>query len=78
CSVMPDGEVLGCQIAYDNRFSEGNVKYTSFQEIWQKGFSRFRQPQFEKECLECNYFKPCRGGCWGMRLGNRHCLKEIW
>jgi len=78
CSVMPDGEVLGCQIAYDNRFSEGNVKFKSFKEIWKKGFSRFRNPQFIKVCLDCQYFDSCRGGCWGMRLGNRHCLKEIW
>jgi len=78
CSVMPDGEVLGCQIAYDNRFSEGNIKQKSFKEIWQKGFSRFREPQFNKECLDCKYFDACRGGCWGMRLGNMHCLKKIW
>ncbi len=78
CSVMPDGEVLGCQIAYDNRYSEGNVRHKSFKTIWQNGFSRFRNPQFEKECLNCRYLNGCRGGCWGMRLGNRHCLKEVW
>ena len=78
CSIMPDGEVLGCQIAYDNRYSEGNIRDRSFREIWQSGFSRFRNPPFDRECLDCEYFGSCRGGCWGMRLGNRHCLKEIW
>jgi radical SAM protein with 4Fe4S-binding SPASM domain len=78
CSIMPDGEVLGCQIAYDNTFSEGNIRTRSFSEIWHHGFSRFREPQFEPECLACNYLYACRGGCWGMRLGNKHCLKEVW
>lgn len=78
CSVMPDGEVFGCQIAYDNRFSEGNIRNRSFKEIWQKGFSRFRNPQFNEKCLNCAYFNSCRGGCWGMRFGNRNCLREVW
>lgn len=78
CSIMPDGEVFGCQIAYDNTFSEGNIRTSSFKEIWQQGFSRFREPQFETECLACKYLHACRGGCWGMRLGNKHCLKEVW
>lgn len=78
CSIMPDGEVLGCQIAYDNKFSEGNIKHKSFKEIWQNGFSRFRNPKFDQECLQCEYFHSCREGCWGMRLENRHCLKDIW
>jgi radical SAM protein with 4Fe4S-binding SPASM domain len=82
CSIMPDGEVLGCQIAYDDRFSEGNIRNKSFKEIWQKGFSRFRNPQiakeYNKECTDCEYFNACRGGCWGMRMGGRHCLKDVW
>lgn len=78
CTVDADGEVYGCQIAYDNKFSEGNVRDISFKEIWQKGFSLFRYPQLNKECLECKYVGTCRGGCWGMRLENMHCLKRIW
>lgn len=78
CAIMPDGEVLGCQIAYDTQFSEGNIRTRSFSDIWQQGFSRFREPHFEAECLACTYLPACRGGCWGMRLGNKHCLKEVW
>lgn len=80
CSIMPDGEVLGCQIAYDNKYSEGNIKEKSFGEIWKKGFKRFRYPDYSnhKECLSCSHFHACRGGCWGMRLGNRHCYKAAW
>ena len=80
CSIMPDGEVLGCQIAYDNKYSEGNIKEKSFTEIWKNGFKRFRYPDYNdhKECLDCSHFHACRGGCWGMRLGNRHCYKAAW
>jgi radical SAM protein with 4Fe4S-binding SPASM domain len=78
CAVMPDGEVLGCHSAYDSSFSEGNIRTRSFKEIWQNGFSRFRRPHFEPACRSCRYLEACRGGCWGMRLGKKHCLKEIW
>jgi radical SAM protein with 4Fe4S-binding SPASM domain len=78
CAVMPDGEVLGCHIAYDNSFSEGNIRTRSFRDIWQNGFVRFRKPHFEMACRYCRHLEACRGGCWGMRLGNKHCLKEVW
>lgn len=78
CDIMPDGEVFGCSMGYDNRFSEGNIRHIAFKEIWQKGFKRFRNPELDKECLDCKYIGPCRGGCWGMRLENMHCTKRIW
>ena len=79
CSILPDGEVFGCQIFYDNKFSEGNIKNKSFKEIWKTGFSRYRDPKCDKEeCVSCKDFKSCMGGCWGMRMGNKHCYKEIW
>lgn len=79
CSIMPDGEVYGCQIAYDNGLSEGNIRNNSFKEIWETGFSRFRNPQLDKEeCATCEHFDCCRGGCWGMRLSDNHCYKRIW
>lgn len=81
-SIMPDGDVFGCQISYDNKFSEGNIRNKSFKEMWQNGFLRFRDPQFDKEldkeCLDCEHFNSCHGGCYGMRLGGKHCYKEIW
>ncbi|WP_286818714.1 radical SAM/SPASM domain-containing protein [Desulfobacter sp. UBA2225] len=78
CAIMPDGEVLGCQIAYDSSFSEGNIRTRPFREIWRDGFSRFRKPCFETACRSCGFLEKCRGGCWGMRLGNKHCLKDVW
>ena len=78
CSIMPDGEILGCHLAYDNSYSEGNIKDGSFISIWKHTFERFRHSHFDEDCETCKYFHACRGGCWGMRIGNRHCLKENW
>jgi len=78
CSIMPDGEVLGCHIVYNNVYSEGNIKNTSFKSIWENKFSRFRHPELDDNCRECEYLHACRGGCWGKRLGGGHCLKETW
>lgn len=79
CTILPDGEVLGCQLDYDNKYSEGNIRNKSFKEIWQTGFSRFRNLKLEtEECLKCEHYNSCRGGCPGMRIGNRHCYKDIW
>lgn len=78
CSIMPDGEVLGCHVVYDNAYSEGNIKKKSLKSIWKEKSGRFRQPELDNSCKECEYLHACRGGCWGMRLGEGHCLKEIW
>jgi radical SAM protein with 4Fe4S-binding SPASM domain len=79
CYIMPDGEVFGCSIFYDNKFSEGNIRNKPFKEIWQTGFSRFRDQRcHDEKCLSCEHLSSCQGGCWGMRPGNKHCYKDIW
>ena len=78
CSIMPDGEVLGCHIVYDNAYSAGNIKNTSFRSIWEGNMGRFKQPELGENCRSCDYLHACRGNCWGLRMGDRHCLKEIW
>ncbi len=64
CSIMPDGEVLGCNQVYDNRYSEGNIKKRSFSDIWKNEFKRFRQKDFRQECRACSFLNQCQGGCW--------------
>jgi radical SAM protein with 4Fe4S-binding SPASM domain len=77
CSVMPDGEVLGCHVVYDNDYSEGNIKEKSFQSIWKQKNGRFRQPALNRTCRACEAYHACRGGCWAARLGNRPCIIEM-
>jgi len=76
CSIMPDGEVLGCHVIYDNAFSAGNIKHTSFRSIWTNNQGRFKSPPPHKVCRSCKSWRACRGGCWAMRLGPDPCLLE--
>jgi radical SAM protein with 4Fe4S-binding SPASM domain len=64
CSIMPDGEVLGCNQVYDYQYSEGNVKERSFSDIWENEFKIFRKRDFREECAACVHLNRCQGGCW--------------
>lgn len=77
CSIMPDGEVLGCHVVYDNTYSEGNIKDMSFKYIWEMRNGRFRQPDLKRVCRDCKVYHACRGGCWAARLGDRPCIIEM-
>lgn len=78
CSIMPDGEVLGCQQVFDARFSEGNIRDSGFAHIWKHGFGRFRDKSFPQACRNCSHFDGCRGGCWAEREKRGSCMKSIW
>lgn len=64
CSIMPDGEVLGCNQVYDYQYSEGNIKERRFSDLWKNEFKRFRQGRFREECTSCEFLHQCQGGCW--------------
>ena len=79
CAVMPDGEVLGCQTVYDNRFSEGSIRNKPFSRIWKEEFSRFRQDrQVHELCTGCVHFNACQGGCWSEMALKGRCFKASW
>jgi len=79
CAIMPDGEVLGCQTVYDNRFSEGNIRNRPFSRIWREEFRRFRdRREYPEQCSGCGHFNACRGGCWSEAARGRACLKSTW
>jgi MoaA/NifB/PqqE/SkfB family radical SAM enzyme len=64
CCIGVDGKVRGCSDQEDSDlYWEGNLCQQSFQDIWQRGFRRYRNQDKEK----------CRGGCWVMREKNLHC-----
>ena len=74
CSIMPDGEVLGCHVVYDSAYSAGNIGRESFASIWKRSRGRFKSPPAHSECRACPSRRSCRGGCWAMRQGARPCL----
>lgn len=74
CSIMPDGEVLGCHVIYDSAYSAGNITKAPFESIWRSSRGRFKCPAPDENCRACRYWRACRGGCWAMRFGSRPCL----
>ncbi len=77
-AIMPTGDVIGSVVLHDAAYSEGNIKDHSLKEIWRNGFRRYRQPNLPDACHGCRYFHACRGGTYGMRVGDRHCMKRLW
>ncbi len=77
-TIMPTGDVVGSVVLHDAAYSEGNVKDHSLKEIWRNGFQRYRKPSLPDACHGCRYFHACRGGTYGMRVGDRHCMKRLW
>ena len=78
CVIMPDGHVLPCQVVYDTKYSQGNVRERSFRDIWANEFRSFRKVELEGECASCAHRKACSGGCWGRIATEGHCLRGIW
>jgi radical SAM protein with 4Fe4S-binding SPASM domain len=78
CSVMPDGEVMGCHQIYDISLSEGNIRNKPFSRIWKEGFTRFRRDAFPLPCQNCDYLNQCQGGCWAEMEKQHSCLKSVW
>lgn len=78
CSVLPTGEVLGCQLPYDSSLAEGNLREKPFAVIWREGFQRFRKPLLHESCTSCPCVNSCHGGCWAEMATQGACLKEVW
>ncbi len=86
--VESNGNVKGC-LSMPQQFVEGNIRESSFTEIWNRpdGFAYNRQ--FTKEtasgaCHDCRYLPLCRGGCAttsvsqsGCRADNPYCIYQI-
>ncbi len=78
CSIMPDGEVMGCHQVYDNTLSEGNIRDKPFSQIWSEEFVRFRRKKFHNYCTSCFFLDACQGGCWAEMEKQNACLKSVW
>lgn len=81
CCIGVDGYVRGCPEQPDtveNR--EGSLLDTLFQEIWQKGFGKYRNRKIldtDPKCAGCRSKDDCFGGCWVMRTEGQHCIYEM-
>jgi radical SAM protein with 4Fe4S-binding SPASM domain len=66
CGVLADGSVVGCRLMPD--LVEGNVKKSSFAEIWSDPeafacFRRIHRNRLSAPCNICERGSTCLGGC---------------
>lgn len=62
--IDPSGNVFPCAFLQAAEFRGGNLKETSFKDIWDNAatFNYFRRLEPES-CRRCPRFEKCRGGC---------------
>ena len=80
CCIGADGHIRGCPDQPDTDFyREGNIRTETFEEIWGKGFKRYRDRDIlkeDKKCSTCTHRTDCFGGCWVMRENKLHCILD--
>lgn len=86
--IESNGDVKGC-LSMPEEFVEGNIRKSSFTEIWNNpnGFAynrKFTRDTAEGPCHDCRYLPLCRGGCattsvsaTGCRANNPYCIYQI-
>lgn len=86
--IESDGKVKGC-LSMQEQFVEGNIRDSSFTEIWNNPDNflynrKFTRETASGECRECHYLPLCRGGCTttsisatGERANNPYCIYQI-
>ena len=64
CCINPCGSVYPCAFMQESEFCGGNLRTTSFKDIWDNSvaFNYFRKLEPEA-CRKCPRFDNCRGGC---------------
>lgn len=63
-SILHDGRVTGCP-SVSRAFIEGNINESSFVDIWENAFSRYRAERekvFAHRCADCEHWMLCEGG----------------
>ena len=83
-TILYNGDVIGCP-SMSRSFVEGNIRDASFVDLWQRGFSRYREGRrglFATQCGDCEHWVLCEGG--GLHLLDQEgtvedqcCLKKI-
>ncbi len=86
--VESNGNIKGC-LSMQEDFVEGNIRDSSFTEIWNRPDAFAYNRQFTREtaggpCRKCHYLPLCRGGCTttsfaqtGERANNPYCIHRI-
>ena len=85
CCVSPTGHMYPCAFLQTDRFEAGDLRTSSFQEIWDDSeiYASFRNLRIHS-CEECKRFDQCHGGCpavaWHLKNdingGDPECLER--
>jgi mycofactocin radical SAM maturase len=85
CCVNPTGHMYPCAFLQSDRFEAGDLRTSSFQEIWDGSeiYASFRNLRIHS-CEECTRFDQCHGGCpavaWHLKNdingGDPECLER--
>ncbi len=85
CCVSPTGHMYPCAFLQSDRFEAGDLRTSSFQEIWDGSeiYESFRNLRIHS-CEECTRFDQCHGGCpavaWHLKNdingGDPECLER--
>ena len=86
--IESNGNVKGC-LSMQEDFVEGNIRDSSFTEIWNRPDAFAYNRRFTREtasgpCRDCHYLAICRGGCTttsfsqtGERANNPYCIHRL-
>ncbi len=81
-TILHDGRVTGCP-SVSRDFIEGDIHENSFVDIWQNGFSRYREDRasaFAQQCEGCEHWILCEGGGFHLldqKLDRSACCLEL-
>ncbi len=72
CLIDPVGDVYACPFVIHDSFRAGNLRDTSFMEIWRhsKVFECLRNETGPESCSTCNAIDSCHGGCMATKFFN--------
>jgi mycofactocin radical SAM maturase len=73
CCIAPNGNVYPCAFMQEQIFLAGNVRTSSFKDIWDRApvFFQLRNLNVES-CQTCSRFEVCRGGCPAVAFHTYH------
>lgn len=67
-SILIDGSISGCT-SIRGKYYQGNIYHDNFWDVWENGFSSYRNRDWMRQsgdCADCKMFRYCEGG--GMHL----------
>lgn len=76
CEIDPTGDVFPCTFMHYEKYKAGNIRKTSFKEIWKddRNWTTIidKVQTLNATCKSCSYVEKCKGGCIAAGLDTGH------